>query len=119
MQVGNLRHRVTFQTKSTVQDSTGQGVHTWADSSPILTRSASIKPLKGQELIEARRVESLVLISVMVRYDPAVAEITAEDRIVRTDHSPMKIYAIHAVINHEERDRWLEFWCSEGLQDTR
>jgi len=108
---------VTFQSKSVVKDSSGQDVHTWGDAaSPALIRSASIKPIKGREFVEARAVGSEVLISIMVRYDPEVALIDHDDRIIRTD-DPTRIYAIHAVINHEERDRWLEFWCSEGKQD--
>lgn len=122
MMVGNLRHRITFQKKQVTKDATGQDVHTWVDFSPDITRSGSIKPIKGQELVEARKISSQVLISIMVRYDPEVSVITGAHRIVRYDeNSPLAItnkYAIHAVMNHEERDRWLEFWCSEGLQDA-
>ena len=117
MMVGNLRHQVTFQQKQTSKDSTGQDVHTWVAFSPTIIRSASIKPLRGQELVEARKIGTEVLVSIMVRYDPEVITIGHEHRMIMTADSSRK-FAIHAVINHEERNRWVEFWCSEGLQDT-
>jgi SPP1 family predicted phage head-tail adaptor len=116
MRVGNLRHRIIAQKKQTTKDSTGQDVHTWVAFSTPLARSASIRPLKGQELVEARKLGTQVLTSIMVRYDPETAAITHAHRFVREDDSNRK-YAIHAIMNHYELDRWLEFWCSEGLQD--
>jgi len=116
MLVGNLRHRVTFKKKQTSKDSSGQDVHTWVTFSPSIVRSASIKPIKGQESVEARGVYSQVLFSIMVRYDPETATITNDHRIDETDDAT-RIFAIHNVINIEERNEWLEFWCSEGLQD--
>lgn len=118
MRIGNLRHRVRFQQKSTTKDSTGQDVYTWVDFDTTLTRSASIKPFKGKELVEARGVYSEVQTSIMVRYDSETKLVDFDDRIVHTrSDGTQSIYAIYAVINHYERDRWIEFWCSEGLQD--
>lgn len=120
MRIGRLRHRITFQQKSTSKDSTGQDVHSWVNFSPTLTRSASIRPFKGKELVEARGVQSEIQTSIMVRYDSETALVDHDDRIVRTrSDGTQTFYAIHAVINHFERDRWLEFWCSVGLQDQR
>jgi len=117
MQVGNLRHRVTFQKKSTSKDSSGQDVHTWVNFTPTIVRSASIKPLKGQESVEAGAVYAQRLISIMVRFDPQVATIGEEHRIIEHEDSPITVYAIHSVMNIDERDKWVEFTCSEGLQD--
>jgi head-tail adaptor len=120
MRVGNLRWRVTFQKKSIVKDSAGQDVHTWIAFTPSIVRSASIKPLKGAELSEARSIQSQVLTSIMVRYDPEVALIGHEHRIIEHESSPNEIYAIHSVIPlRADGYRWLEFWCSTGLQDLR
>lgn len=116
--IGNLRDRVTFQKKSTSKDSSGQDVHTWVNFSPSIVRSASIKPLKGQESVQADAVFSQTLISIMVRYDPEVATIGAEHRIIEHEKSPNKVYAIKAPpMNHNNRNQWIEFTCSEGLQD--
>ena len=118
MQVGNLRQRITFQKKTfSGKDSSGEDTYTWTDFSPTIVRSASIKPIKGQELIEARATHNQTLISIMVRYDPEVSEVGTEHRIIEHEDSPVTIYAIHAVMNHDMRDRWVEFWCSEGLLD--
>jgi len=119
MQVGNLRHRITFRKKSATKDSAGQDVHTWVNFSPSIVRSASIKPLKGQETVHADAVVDQNLISIMVRYDPEVATIRAEHQIIRHEDSPITVYAIHSIMNRDERDRWVEFTCSEGLQDLR
>lgn len=118
MQIGKLRHRIKFQTKQYSKASTGQDEHTWVDMSPVVERSASIKPFKGTEVVEARGEFNELLVSIMLRYDPEVAAITASERIVRLDESPARVYAIQAIINHNEGDRWLEFWCSEGIKDV-
>lgn len=117
MQVGKLRHRITFQRKAVSgKASSGQDIYTWSDFSPSIIRTASIKPIKGQEGVEARAVYNQSLVSIMVRFDPEVATVTAADRIIQTDDNS-RIYAIHNIMNHEEQDRWVEFWVSEGLQD--
>lgn len=116
MQPGNLRTPVIFQEKSASKDSRGQDVHTWVPFSPTIKRSASIKPIRGREVMEARAVSSELLVSIMVRYDSDTAAITPElHRVVEQETGIA--YAIHAVSNIDNRNEWLEFSCSEGLKD--
>lgn len=122
MQIGNLKDRITFQRKSfSGKASTGQDLYTWADFSPTIVRSASIKPIKGDEIVEARGTRVRVQHSIMVRYDPEVATVSEQDRIIEHEDSPVTVYSIHAIMKrrgvYEVGDKWLEFWCTQGLQD--
>lgn len=117
MQIGNLRKKVTFQHKVVSgKNSAGEDQFTWVPFSPSIVRSASIKPTAGEEVRESRAISSVVSYSIMVRYDSQVNTIVAEShRIVENDTG--KAFAIHAILNHDNRNEWLEFFCSEGAKD--
>ncbi len=113
MRVGNLRNRITLQPKSEVQDSTGDPVNTW-DTANQVEVAGSIKALNGRELIEAQKIESQVLYTIMIRNTSDVSSVDHSWRAV----SGGKNYAIHAVIPHDQKGRWLALQCSEGIQDN-
>lgn len=116
MQIGNLRHRYTAQLKAKTKAPGGEDVHTWSGYSPELVRTGSPKPLKGEELVEARREFGEQIVGIRFRYDPELAALTNEDRFIMTDQ-PTRVLSIHAILNEREQNKWLDFWCSEGMRD--
>lgn len=61
---GELRHRIEIQTSTVTQDSVGQPVYSW---STVATVWAAIRPMSGQELINAQAVHSQSTHRVIVR----------------------------------------------------
>ena len=81
MRAGNLRERVTFQTKTEVSDGiSAGGTETWTDT--LTGVPAAIWPLKGDQAIDATKLEHTVTHRVRVRYQSAI---TADMRISYTD----------------------------------
>lgn len=118
MQIGQLDRRITFQHATTVKDSSGQDIKTWVPFSPTVIRSASIKPLQGREVFEARTVTAETPLSIVVRYDSDTNSIDPElHRIVENESGD--VYAIHSKSDYRLEHRWIEFWCSKGMKDQQ
>lgn len=116
MQPGNLRTPITFQYRAvTGKDSSGGDIFTWVAFSPNITRSSSKKPLKGREVFEARADYGEDPVSFVVRYDPTVATVTDEHRIL--DVQTGEVFAIHSIQNWRGLNEWLEFWTTTGTKD--
>lgn len=105
MRAGQLRHRVTLQSKSVVQNTFGEETITWTDTATIW---AAVEPLRGREFLEARQDQAEVSTRIRMRYRSGVAP---EMRAVFGSHT----YNIQAVIHLEERQRELHLMCSEVL----
>ena len=103
---GQLRHSVTLQDLTTTTDAYGGRVKTWTDTATV---KAKIQPLSGSELYAAMRLDSRITHKVVIRYVPGINPI---QRIKFGD----RILNINAVINVEERNRWLEIMCTEGSE---
>lgn len=76
MRSGELRHKVTLQSKAITRDVTGGEVITWSDESAV---RASVEPLRGREFFSAQEVQSEINIRFCIRY---VAEITTAWRVL-------------------------------------
>lgn len=106
MQAGRLRHRITIQYKSaTTQNTAGEEVVTWAK---YVDAWASIKPLRGQEYLQARQTQANVDHRIELRYQ---AGITPEMRVVFGS----RIFSIESVLNVDERDFLLQLMCGEQI----
>lgn len=112
MRSGDLRHRVTFQRRSTVTDSFGAQSETWTD---VATAWADISPLSGRELLAAQAVNVEISHTVTIRYQAQFAgpKAVAAMRIVYGD----RIFNIHSSLDVDERHRELKLTCSEGLNN--
>jgi SPP1 family predicted phage head-tail adaptor len=105
MRAGNLRERVTFQTKTEVSDGiSAGGTETWTDT--LTGVPAAIWPLKGDQAIDAMKLEHTVTHRVRVRYQSAI---TADMRI----EWGSRYLDIIAMINLNERNRELEIIAEE------
>lgn len=112
IRAGDLRERVTFQTRDAGQDAAGQPILTWSDA---FTSWAAIEPLSGRDLIQAQIANAQVTHQVTVRYrsefaDPIQA---AKMRIVYGS----RIFAITSCLNQLERRRAVVFQVQEGGSD--
>ncbi len=112
MRAGDLRHRVTFQSRSIAADSFGAQSAVWSD---VATVSADISPLSGRELLAAQQINVEISHSITIRYQAQFAgpKAVAAMRIVYGD----RIFNIHASIDPDERRRSLQITASEGLND--
>ena len=106
MNAGQLRHRVTIQQLTRVEDEGGGYAEVWAD---VATVWAAIKPMRGNERYEAQQVQSTLTHKVTIRYR---AGIKPQMRLLYGN----RVFNIEAVIDIEERHRWLELLCSEVVQ---
>ena len=106
MNAGQLRHRVTIQQLTRVEDEGGGYAEVWTE---VATVWAAIKPLRGNERYEAQQIQSTLTHKVIMRYR---AGIKPQMRILYGN----RVFEIEAVIDVDERHKWLELLCSEVVQ---
>ena len=113
MRAGTLRHLVTIQEHSTSQDSYGEPDKTWSD---IDTVWADVKPMRGQEYIEARGEQAALFYLVTMRaYRTVLSQFT--HRLQFTD----AMGTVHTLDIDEppedvgQRDRTWRLRCREQL----
>lgn len=101
MNIGALRHRITFLSKSVSRDSMGGEVPTWVVEETVW---AAVKPLRTRELLAAKAAQVEATIQFNVRY---LATVVPEWR-VRWDG---KLYSIVSVIDVGGRKNEMELIC--------
>ena len=102
---GMLRHSIAIERETdTPNDSGGQSI-VWATQ---YTLKAFIKPKSGNERVRGMQLESPLTHSVFIRY---IIGILPDDRI----NFGGRLFQIRAVLNIEERNRWIELLCEEGV----
>lgn len=115
MRISDLRRRVSVQSRSSTLDAWGQQVNTWVDQ--LVNCPASIEVLDGRERMVAMQVHSEISHRITLRYNTIFA-VPADIGAWRVTYNG-RIFNIHAALNPEERNRWTELLCSEGLNDGR
>ena len=113
MRAGQLRRRVTIQSRATTVDAVGQISQTW--TTVLSGVPAHIEPLSGRELIAAAAVQSAITHRVTVRYHRDLAAPVAANarRIVFGD----RYFNVQSVLNIDERNRVIEMLTEEGLSN--
>ena len=101
MRAGQLRHRVTLQSKSPTQDAFGGEVITWVEEAVVWAR---VEELRLKEYLAVRAAQADVDLRVTIRYLPNVA---AEWRLLWKGNA----YDIVSVTNAEGRGIMLELLC--------
>lgn len=102
---GMLRHSISVQRKVRTPDGIGGDTIVWDE---IKATRAFIKPLSGNESVQAMRIESKTTHRIYTRY---FADLIQADKIVYDGRD----FNIRAIINVEERNRWYELQCEEGV----
>ena len=104
MRAGQLRHRVTIERRTEVDDGAGGSVETWATFATVW---AAVIPLTGRELFAAQQVASTVSHRIEMRYLAGVLAGT-----MRAKHET-RVLNIRTVMNIDERDRETHLLCEE------
>ena len=101
---GALRNQIIVQRESKTADDLGGGATTWVDYATI---RAFIKPVSGGERWHSMRIEADITHRIFIRYR---SDLRTDDRI----NYQGRFMQIRALINIEERNRWLEIYAQEG-----
>lgn len=107
---GNLRERITLQTRAAGQDELGRPAGAWADS---VTVWAKAEPLTGREFFAAGQLQSVASVRFVIRHR---AGVTDSMRVVWRGE-PYEITA--PPIDTDGAREQLELMCSHGIRDGR
>lgn len=101
--IGRLRHRLVLEQASRTADGGGGAAENWATVAQIWGR---IRPTGGTELVDAGGLSGRVTHEITIRYRTGV-----EPAMRITSGS--RRFEIVAVIDIDERRRWLKCLCME------
>lgn len=105
---GQLRHRVTLQSKVTTRDANGAPIVAWQD---VATVWAMVLPASGREFVAAQAAQSEVTGKIVIRYR---ADVDATMRVVHDS----KNFNIVAVLPDADSGReHLTLMVTEGVND--
>lgn len=102
MNIGKMRHQITFQRQTEEKDRLGGYTDDWIN---VVTTWAQISPVSGREFLTQMR-ENTVSHKIYCRYRPGI---TPKMRI----RFKGRIFRIISVINWEERNEGLTIMCEE------
>ncbi len=100
---GALRHRVILESMNKVDDGGGGLSVVWEEVAPLWV---AIKPLSGRERLGAGQYASRLTHEIILRYRTLALP---EMRFRKGG----RIFEITAVINVDEKNRWLRALCEE------
>ena len=109
MQAGALRHRITFMKQGEGRDKYGQPIPA---PQAVATVWAQVRPTGSNERVAAAQMQSGQTHVVTVRYSGELAAATGDWWI---EHRGRTLAIVGLPRNHDERDRFLQFDCAEGL----
>lgn len=104
---GMLREPVTFQRMTRTSDGAGGQTQTWATVSGAPTR-AYVRTASGSERYAHDRVEAIVRLKLVTRYN---ASLTEADRVLIRGRA----HNIKLLNNLEFRNQWLEISVDGGV----
>lgn len=99
----NLRHRLTLEELARVTDDGGGFTESWVT---VAVLSADLRPISGDERVEADRLVGRISHEVSLRYRAGLVPAMRFSLGARLFH-------ILAVIDVDERRRWLKCLCEE------
>ena len=110
---GFLRRRIELQRKTSTPDGAGGSTKGFETYDTVF---AEWRPLSGKDRLQAEQIQSAVGYRVLIRFKPSPTNpqapfVKAEDRILYKGRP----YNIRAVIDVEDRRRWLELDVESGV----
>ena len=102
---GMLRTPVTFERATTTSDGAGGTSKTW---NTLFETRAHVRNVSGSERYRAQRLEASTQVRIWTRYR---SDLDTSDRVVLKGE-PLQI---RAILNVEERDRWMEIYAESGV----
>ncbi len=114
MAVGRMRQKVQLQSKTTSNDGGGSAaITTWTTFATVF---ASIEPQSGAERLFGDQLQEPITHKITVRYR---RDLTFKNRIVYSftnqEVTNTRYFNIRRVINVDNRDKFLELLCVEGV----
>jgi SPP1 family predicted phage head-tail adaptor len=106
--IGPMRERVRIEREVRSADAGGGAIVTWTPLDHAPTAWARIEPLSGRELVQAMRLQARLTHKVTMRWR---GDVTAAMRLVWGE----RVFNIRARLNPDERRRYLELLCEEGV----
>tara|TARA_R110000824_G_scaffold110918_2_gene259121 strand:- start:131 stop:457 length:327 start_codon:yes stop_codon:yes gene_type:complete len=103
LMAGKLRHRVSIQTESTAVDTYGEPTASWSTDETVW---ASIEPTGGNELSVGEGQAGIITHRIFMRY---TANASPKKRLLFGS----RIFGIESVLNHEERNEFMQLECRE------
>jgi SPP1 family predicted phage head-tail adaptor len=104
----DLRHTILIQAENPTTDAGGGQTDPWASPTLVAAVRACIEPLRGFEKLRAMQLEDSISHKITIRFRSGL---TAKMRIV----FGTRLFNIRAIIDPEERNRWLEIFADEGV----
>ena len=110
IRAGQLRHRITVQERSQLQDEFGGQVTTWTN---VAVLYAAVEPARAAEKMAAQALQVEISHTITVRYQPWMTgpKQIAGLRAVWGN----RIFDFHGAIDVEERHRLVQIPATEGL----
>ena len=105
MDIGKMRHRITFQRPTDEKDRLAGYKDDWLD---VATVWAQISPVSGREYLTQVR-ETMVSHKIYCRYRPGITP------LLRVKYGD-RIFRIISVLNWDERNEGLTIMCEEHVQ---
>lgn len=107
MRSGKLRHEITIQALTSMQDSYGGQTESW---STFATVRASVEPLQGREYFASQQVQAEVTTRFRIRY---LSGVTPKMRVLYDGRT----FNVASVINPNERNHELHIMAYEVVYD--
>ena len=101
---GKLRHSIEWQKEQTVPDGAGGVTRSWVK---VTDARALVNPMTGNERWQSMRTEANITHKIFMRYTTGL---TPAMRIVFNGRA----FQVKAILNIEERNKWLEIHATEG-----
>ena len=105
MEIGELRHRITFQKKNVTLNENGFEIETWEDVKTVWTAASH---LHGREFYEAAQVQAEHTVKFTIRHvkgiEPSMVILFNEKR-----------YNIIAIDNIKYKNKWIEIRGQEVM----
>jgi SPP1 family predicted phage head-tail adaptor len=108
MQAGNLRKRITVQSRSAATDTFGAQLEQWTD---VIDLWADISPGAGRETFSAGAVQEQVSHVITIRWPGPAVSITPSCRV----KYGVRVFNVEYVSNVDERNRTLTLGAVELL----
>jgi SPP1 family predicted phage head-tail adaptor len=105
VEAGKLRHPIELQAKESTPDGIGGFATQWVT---YRMPWAWIRPTSGNETLVGGQIQAAITHDVVIRY---IHGVQPDDRVL----FGIRTFNIRAIINVEERNRWLQLRCEEGV----
>lgn len=106
MDIGRLKHKITFQQLGQDKNEYGETIEEWVD---IKTVWAEIKPVSGNQFFAAKQINSEISHNVYIRYRH---DLKPSMRIKYKE----RIFEILYLMNVNEENRLMQIYCKELIK---